>query len=174
MKKTIVLILLLIPMLCFAGALQEKHRSVIAKKNVPAAGGYSYTAESWASTTWNSSYTGSTITLGSHTYKSLGFAASSYGEATKCYIALYSSNGSSRLAYGECSPRTANEWCEATIDYEATAGTHQIWVGCNSTVSKYYNAAGCTAYWADYADPPPASIAQNADGNNCWRLRAGY
>jgi hypothetical protein len=38
MKKTIVLILLLIPMLCFAGALQEKHRSVIAKKNVAATG----------------------------------------------------------------------------------------------------------------------------------------
>ncbi len=34
MKKTIVLILLLIPMICFAGALQEKHRQVIAKKNV--------------------------------------------------------------------------------------------------------------------------------------------
>jgi hypothetical protein len=36
MKKTIVLILLLIPMICFAGALQEKQRSVIAKKNVAA------------------------------------------------------------------------------------------------------------------------------------------
>jgi len=36
MKKTIVLILLLIPMLCFAGALQEKQRQVIAKKNTVA------------------------------------------------------------------------------------------------------------------------------------------
>jgi hypothetical protein len=43
MKKTIVLILLLIPMLCFAGALQEKHRSVIAKKNVAAPSGDSCT-----------------------------------------------------------------------------------------------------------------------------------
>ena len=38
MKKTIVLILLLIPMICFAGALQEKQKAVIAKKNVAAGG----------------------------------------------------------------------------------------------------------------------------------------
>jgi hypothetical protein len=41
MKKTIsiLILLILIPTLCFAGALQEKHRSVIAKKNAVVAGG---------------------------------------------------------------------------------------------------------------------------------------
>jgi hypothetical protein len=41
MKKTIslLILLLLIPMLCFAGTLQEKQKAVIAKKNVPVGGG---------------------------------------------------------------------------------------------------------------------------------------
>jgi hypothetical protein len=41
MKKTIsiLILLILIPTLCFAGSLQEKQKAVIAKKNVPVGGG---------------------------------------------------------------------------------------------------------------------------------------
>ena len=40
MRKTFILIvlLILIPVLCISGTLQEKHKAVIAKKNVPAGG----------------------------------------------------------------------------------------------------------------------------------------
>jgi hypothetical protein len=177
MKKTIVLILLLIPMLCFAGALQEKHRSVIAKKNVVASGGYDYIGgvTSWPSTTGNTSMNGGNVTLETRTYTTLGVKMSSYVSATKCYVALYSSGGSTRLAYGECSPRTADEWCEASINYSATAGTHQLWFGCNSSVNMYYAESGCTGKYATYADPPVAeNIEQGNNGGTCNAMRIGY
>lgn len=166
-------------MLCFAGALQEKHRSVIAKKNVVASGGYDYPGgvTSWPSSTGSSNIWGDNITLQSRTYTTLGLMFASAGSATKCYVALYSSGGATRLAYGTCSPLTADQWCETSINYEATAGTYEIYGYCdnNSTVQMYYNESGCTGYYADYADPPIATnIGQGNNGGTCGKFRAGY
>jgi len=102
MKKTIVLILLLIPMLCFAGALQEKHRSVIAKKNVAAGGSENVGFESAGGTGQNfaddyiycTRLTDTPSTNG--TVESITVTSGCAGDATGAiYLSLYT-NGSGK------------------------------------------------------------------------------
>jgi hypothetical protein len=151
MKKTIVLILLLIPMICFAGALQEKHRSVIAKKNAvaPAAcevisGAPSQTEVEDYLQVNIANWSGITYTPGSNvTVCQLDFSIHTYESTTGCTASIFTKSGDNLSTPAICSSNSvsaANGWVEfpLTADCNLTASTAYALV---------YNCTGGGTYW---------------------------
>jgi hypothetical protein len=192
MKKTIVLILLLIPMLCFAGALQEKHRSVIAKKNVPVGGG----SENVGNTT-NESSDGAIYIADSPMCTKLENTAAHNGTASSMVLRMYcDGNGSSctvraniytdnagapnapvtNAATGDIT-FTNTSFADITYNYTSTkpsiTASTQYWI-CIFPDTSYtshvaYKASGTVAYTSGNTYPNwPATYSSSGTQTRTW------
>ena len=125
MKKTIsiLILLILIPTLCFAGSLQEKQRQVIAKKNVAAPSGDSCTGALKLSAHFENS---DTITSGTPAGCNSNADTTWALEAGLAYSSTQKSDGTYSLY---ASSATSNKTASITIDDNKTEGTviFDIW-----------------------------------------------
>jgi hypothetical protein len=143
MKKTIsiLILLILIPTLCFAGSLQEKQRQVIAKKNVAAPSGDSCTGALKLSAHFENS---DTITSGTPAGCNSNADTTWALEAGLAYSSTQKSDGTYSLY---ASTGTNNKTASITIDDNKTEGTviFDIWA---ITLDNFNNIM-----WIDLASP---------------------
>jgi hypothetical protein len=185
MKKTIVLILLLMPMLCFAGALQEKQKAVIAKKNVAtsANGWFGYTTVGTGFTVDNAyiqyiAKAAPTCT-GTATVTKIAPYSVNSGDTTACKVTLYtdSSGPSSRVAaeteFTSLSSWTAGYHEFTPVSYSVTCGsTYWIAIQCNSNFDLYYTSGDDNSHCYEshtYANSFPATATPTCN----YLTRAG-
>ena len=145
MKKTIVLILLLIPILCFAGALQEKQRAVIVKKNV---------APTSCSGNCSDNFTGTQTALATHDAKWGSFGG-------KDDIAQGEINGSGLARVVE---NYADVWARYT---DSTADTSQMTIKAGGD-TQYRAFKVCVRTSASIEGYCLTCAANTADNNSTW------
>ena len=152
MKKTIsiLILLILIPTLCFAGALQEKQRQVIAKKNTAGAscsvisGTPSQTDVEDYLQVNIANWSGINYTPGTNiTICQLDFSIHTYESTTGCTASIFTKSGDNLSTPAICSSNSvsaANGWVEfpLTSDCNLTASTAYALV---------YNCTGGGTYW---------------------------
>lgn len=118
----------------------------------------------------------SITTVGAVTLTKLCVKISNVLSATQGWIALYNSDGSSRLAWANFTPATG--WNDVTISYAASASTsYLVMVECNSNVNYYYHSNTGTNSWyrsLAYNATPPDSASGSPTDTADQALRVGY
>jgi hypothetical protein len=190
MKKTIsiLILLILIPMLCFAGALQEKQRQVIAKKNVAGGGPNAWYYSGAGTDSYDGAEAGSpnaTEIICNHiTYSSsgtitkLGYREYEHTGSDTIKLAIFNTSGSQLNAGCSTNGTVTTEWNECTLGspYSWTSGDIYVCAigAAGITEQIYTNTTGGTCKWQSgvYADFPASYSTLTL--SNCGSTTKSY